>query len=180
MKTLSKEKTREVITALYNKLGRQKPKEIDKLVNSKLFKLGFFQYRRSVPDLWSSNPLFNSSVKKIYESVVTFNNYESKEREIFIPKIIQHLKYSGIKDCFIVGNLFINDNFEIAASLSTEQIADIQYGDEYYLFDDTIDWLFTHTHEGFSFLAGNKKFMDEFKKSFPDYQKYEINEPFLD
>lgn len=176
MKILQYNKSRELLIKLFRKLGRKDLKPIDKFLKKRPINFGIAIWvRHNIPTLWYPQRKTDKSIPEVFEDVVTFDHSTGSFYELFLPQISQFLNQEKIKSIYTVGDWHMPDESSTRVyNLNPNELADVvkRAFSEIYFFPDDILWIFVVTHENFSFLAGSKEFIKNFKKLFPDWNNY--------
>lgn len=185
MEILPSKNSKEKIAKLFGIFGLNQ-KNTDNFVDSKPF-LGFIGI--NIPLLWYPQRKDRKYLCDVFASYIVLshqNEYDPDENafhKVICPAITSFLKEKQAKKINLVAEWPPREKelYHHVVEIAPDEIEEVtqKYWGEGYYFPDDLSWLFGTTHENFSYLAGDSQLINDFKKFFPNYPRYDLgHDPF--
>lgn len=196
-KILDKENSADILTKLCSKFGADRKSKIEHYVNSRPKSLfNNWVSWDSMPFigiLWYPQDKSMKKVGEVYESVLELDHLKLKDGryylvpEIFLPYFAKLLVNHGYKELYSAGEWghgqYIKNTIgHRVISFSPDDLANVHKDTspgEVYYFTKDLKVLLCITHECFTFVAGTKDLLREYKQLFSDWRDYLREESYM-
>ncbi len=147
--------------------------------------LNFTFLPHSFPTLWYPQRKNAKHITDIFDDFITFDWNHPNETLLetkFLPLIADFFKSKGINKLYAIMSFNPTGGNNSVGALGpdklVQELARFSFIDNF-IFPADFSWLFCNTHEHFSFLAGDKSFLDGFANKFPNVLSYNTAREYL-